>query len=49
MRDDWEGRFDFLREYSEVVYLERTERVSTSDRKSLLGGSPPRVVQCKTG
>jgi glycerol-3-phosphate cytidylyltransferase len=49
MGDDWKGHFDFLREYAEVVYLERTEGISTSDRKSLLGASPPRVVKCKVG
>jgi glycerol-3-phosphate cytidylyltransferase len=31
--DDWEGEFDFLKEYCEVVYLPRTEGVSTTDRK----------------
>lgn len=28
---DWEGKFDYLREYCEVKYLERTEGVSSSD------------------
>ncbi|GIU02832.1 glycerol-3-phosphate cytidylyltransferase [Shewanella sp. KT0246] len=32
--DDWEGKFDFLKEYCEVVYLPRTEGVSTTDRKN---------------
>ena len=32
--DDWEGHFDFLKEYCEVVYLSRTDGVSTSDRKT---------------
>lgn len=32
--NDWEGKFDFLKEQCEVVYLERTEGVSTTDRKS---------------
>ncbi|CAH7138949.1 MAG: glycerol-3-phosphate cytidylyltransferase [Verrucomicrobiales bacterium] len=31
--DDWEGEFDFLKEYCEVVYLPRTEGVSTTERK----------------
>ena len=30
MGDDWEGEFDFLREYCEVVYLARTERISST-------------------
>ena len=28
---DWEGKFDYLKEYCKVVYLERTEGVSSSD------------------
>jgi len=34
--DDWEGKFDFLKEYCEVVYLERTENVSTTKLKKSL-------------
>jgi glycerol-3-phosphate cytidylyltransferase len=30
MGDDWTGRFDFLRPYCEVVYLPRTEGVSST-------------------
>ncbi|MCU0639588.1 MAG: glycerol-3-phosphate cytidylyltransferase [Candidatus Krumholzibacteria bacterium] len=30
MGDDWLGKFDFLKEYCEVVYLPRTEGVSTT-------------------
>lgn len=30
MGDDWEGKFDSLREYCEVVYLPRTQNISTS-------------------
>lgn len=33
MGDDWEGKFDFLREYCEVVYLPRTVGISTSKIK----------------
>ena len=28
--DDWEGKFDYLKEYCEVVYLPRTENISTT-------------------
>lgn len=28
---DWEGKFDYLNEYCEVVYLERTQGVSSSE------------------
>ncbi len=31
--DDWKGKFDFLKEYCEVVYLERTPEISTTKIK----------------
>lgn len=31
---DWVGHFDYLREYCEVVYLDRTEGVSSSELRS---------------
>ena len=34
--DDWKGEFDFLREYCEVVYLERTKDISTTKLKKSL-------------
>lgn len=36
MGDDWEGKFDFLTEYCDVVYLPRTEGISTSQIKTEL-------------
>ena len=33
MGDDWKGKFDFLKDYCEVVYLPRTEGISTSKIK----------------
>lgn len=36
MGDDWEGKFDFLREYCEVIYLDRTKDISSSSIKSIL-------------
>ena len=33
MGDDWKGNFDFLNEYCEVVYLERTPEISTTKIK----------------
>ncbi len=33
MGDDWEGQFDFLKDYCEVIYLPRTEGISTSQIK----------------
>jgi len=34
--NDWEGKFDFLREYCEVVYLERTRNISSTQLKKSL-------------
>ena len=31
---DWSGKFDYLRDYCEVVYLERTKGVSSTDLRS---------------
>lgn len=31
--EDWKGEFDFLQEYCEVIYLPRTEDISTSKIK----------------
>ncbi len=33
MGDDWNGQFDFLKEYCEVVYLPRTDGISTTKIK----------------
>lgn len=33
MGDDWEGKFDFLKSYCEVVYLSRTPEISTTQIK----------------
>lgn len=45
---DWKGKFDYLKEYCEVVYLERTQGISSSELRSekrelrmgLVGESP---------
>ncbi len=34
MGDDWKGQFDFLKDYCEVIYLPRTEGISTTKIKS---------------
>lgn len=34
MGDDWKGQFDFLKDYCEVVYLPRTEGISTTKIKN---------------
>jgi len=36
MGDDWKGKFDHLREYCEVVYLPRTEGISSTEIRSTL-------------
>lgn len=36
MGDDWEGKFDYLKEYCDVVYLPRTPEISTTQIKSEL-------------
>lgn len=39
MGDDWEGKFDFLSDYCEVVYLPRTVGISTTKIKEDLNKS----------
>lgn len=36
MGDDWEGKFDFLKAYCQVIYLPRTEGISTTQTKQVL-------------
>jgi len=36
MGHDWEGKFDELNEYCEVIYLPRTEGISSTDLKDTL-------------
>ena len=44
MGSDWAGsdRFDYLQEYCEVVYLDRTEGISTTKIKEDLGLQEPK-------
>nr|BCB22753.1 glycerol-3-phosphate cytidylyltransferase [Erysipelothrix tonsillarum] len=37
MGSDWTGKFDNLKEYCEVVYLKRTDGISSSMLKEILG------------
>lgn len=39
MGDDWKGKFDYLKEYAEVVYLPRTPEISTTQIKSDLNNN----------
>lgn len=34
MGDDWKGEFDFLKDYCEVIYLPRTDGISTTKIKT---------------
>jgi glycerol-3-phosphate cytidylyltransferase len=47
MGDDWAGRFDDLQAHCEVVYLPRTEGISTTQIKTTLGngGTPGAALQ----
>ena len=36
MGNDWEGKFDFLKEHCEVIYLDRTEGISSTQPKQTL-------------
>ena len=40
MGDDWAGKFDFMQSACNVVYLARTEGVSTTQIKASLLGTP---------
>lgn len=40
MGHDWTGHFDFLNEYCEVVYLPRTENISSTELKRHIKNSP---------
>ena len=39
MGHDWEGEFDFLKDECEVIYLKRTEGISTTQIKKELYGN----------
>lgn len=38
MGDDWEGKFDFLKEHCEIIYLARTPEISTTQIKQEIKG-----------
>lgn len=43
MGDDWKGEFDFLKEHCEVIYLSRTDGISTSQIKVELGSNKDKL------
>jgi glycerol-3-phosphate cytidylyltransferase len=44
MGDDWEGRFDYLRDICQVVYLKRTAGISSTMIRERLAGSGDRLL-----
>ncbi|WP_458734191.1 adenylyltransferase/cytidyltransferase family protein [Zobellella taiwanensis] len=36
MGNDWEGKFDHLKKFCDVIYLDRTKNISTTELKSSL-------------
>ncbi len=40
MGDDWEGKFDYLSELCEVVYLKRTPSISTTEIIEVISSNP---------
>lgn len=47
MGHDWEGKFDFLKEYCEVVYLPRTKDISSSELKLHIQQKPNTLYNAK--
>ena len=45
MGDDWQGKFDFLQDLCQVVYLPRTPEISTTQIKKDLGRIFPAQMQ----
>ena len=48
MGNDWEGKFDFLSDFCEVIYLPRTPEISTSRIKKELGENGKKNGQSQT-
>lgn len=36
MGDDWEGKFDFLKDWCEVIYLPRTKSISSTEIRKII-------------
>ena len=43
MGDDWKGKFESLRDYCSVIYLPRTENISSTDIKEEINSANTRV------
>ena len=46
MGDDWEGKFDFLKEHCEVIYLSRTPDIPTTQIKTNLSAKKEKGLNC---
>jgi glycerol-3-phosphate cytidylyltransferase len=44
MGDDWSGKFDFMSDFCNVVYLSRTPGVSSTEIKAKMRGEPARTA-----
>ena len=45
--DDWRGKFDYLEDYCDVIYLPRTEGISTTEIKKILSDIKPEFKKIK--
>ncbi|MCW3171045.1 adenylyltransferase/cytidyltransferase family protein [Shewanella subflava] len=46
--DDWAGKFDDLNDICNVLYLERTQQISTTDIKNNLANTRPTILSPQT-
>ncbi|UCX04143.1 adenylyltransferase/cytidyltransferase family protein [Shewanella sp. HL-SH8] len=46
--DDWAGKFDDLNDICNVLYLERTQQISTTDIKNNLANTRPAILSPQT-
>jgi len=49
MGDDWAGRFDDLADITEVIYLPRTNAISTTDIKTFIKTEPTKMPTSSSG
>lgn len=47
--DDWRGKFDFLKSQCEVIYLTRTENISSTEiKRHIAGGEKTQITAPRT-
>mgnify|MGYP002714221174 CR=1 FL=1 len=50
MGHDWEGKFDNLKDFCEVIYLPRTDGISTTELKSAIKSfQKEKIIELKNG